>query len=260
MRFAISRVVFHSMWLIFINITSYLFAQSTDLEFEEAKNLFENRDLVSIAKATIALEKIIGKKSDHLEAQALLSFVYAHQANIARQIGQPYLDYENSASAFSAQVLSVNADHRTALKTNAFLLLSKGNILDAKKIIDVRSPPNETDIDWLYMQAAVSENDKSVQIVSKILSVNASHVWIYFDMSMRSLRLNNLSNAEKWLSLLKANKPDLVEVDILQGVIAAHKNDIKTVQEYSANVLKKLPNSVISKKIQLAMKQQSIKN
>jgi len=260
MKSVIRVVFFHGLLLILFNFTSNLFAQSVDLEFNEARILFENRDLISISKAMIALEKIIAKNPDHLETQALLSFVYAHQASIARQIGQPSIDYENSASAFSTSVLAVQSNHRMALKTNAFLLLSNGNRIDAKKIIDAQIQPNETDIDWLYMQAVVSEEDKTIPILSAALSLNTSHVWIYFDMAMRSVKSNNLPNADKWLSGLKVKYPHIAEIDLLQIVIAAYKNDRNAVEEHAANFLKKMPSSLISKKIHAAIKRQASGN
>lgn len=228
----LAQLLFYAALVLAANA---LFAQAqpaVEAQYQDALTLFEKRDLKSIQGAINLLEKNIDLNAEHLETQALIGFVYAHEANILSQLGQSSTEYLNSANAFAQNVLLRDPKNKFAIKTTIYLLMIGGKNSDAAKLLSSEMNEKETDADLWYFQAALTDGDKSLQSLARALELKPDHVWIYSDMAFRALRLNNLSVAEKWISALETRSPNTADALMLRAIFSAQKKDITAASSY----------------------------
>lgn len=228
-----------------LNFISSLFAASIEEDYREAQSFFEQRDLSSREKAISLLEKILEQKPDHLEAQALISYVYAHEAYILSQLDKSGAEYQNSADAFSKAVLSQQPSNVYARKTVLFLKLMAGNKADVETQIEKNWPQNERDADVWYFRALVGEGPEALKALQEAFKLNTAHVWIYSDMAFRALRVHDYANAEKWIAALQKQRADIADIDLLKASFAAQKGNEKEMRTAWDTFVRKVPDSSI---------------
>lgn len=250
---------FSLLLLICLNSLQPLFAVNPDSDYKDALALFEKRDVVSRIRAITILEKNLETKADHLDSQALISYAYVHEAYIMSQVGEQATEYQNSADAFSKAVLAQQPQNLYARKTALFLQLIAGNHVDARKILERDVTEKENDADMWYMLAAVSEGEKANKSLTKALTLNPDHVWIYSDMAFRAIKMGDIAVAEKWIKALETRRPGVPEADLLRAVVAANRKDKKRAKEHWVDFARKAPDSAIVSKLGAAGRKKSTK-
>lgn len=235
--------------LLLILANAGLGAQSNSVEnsYKDAQKLFEQRDFASRQKAITILERNLKTNPEHLQTQALLGFAYAHDANLLRQLGNANAakDYLTSAEAFAKIVLAKQPNNPYAKKTMIFLQLINETFAEATKLIGKEVTEQETDPDLWYMQAILSDGEKTTKSLAKALALKPDHVWIYSDLALRAVQLNNLPVAEKWIAALEMRAPNAADVHLLKAIIAAHKKDKKEMQLQWATFSQKASDSPV---------------
>ena len=254
---SIGQFAASALLLLAVNSIHVIFAANLDTDYRDAVALFEKRDVVSRGNAMSLLEKNLQQKADHLESQALISYIYAHEAYVLAQIGEPASEYQNSATAFSKAVLAQQPQNLFARKTNLVLLMMAGNMIDARKTLEATVTDNETDADMWYLLALVSEGEKANKAIAKALTLNPDHVWIHSDMAFRALKMGEIAVAEKWAKALEAQRPGVPESDLLNAAIAAAKKDKKRAKESWGKFIRKAPDSSLANKIAASAKKNS---
>lgn len=224
-------------------------AANVDNDYRDALSLYERRDIVSRQKAIQILERNLEVNAEHLDTQALIAFAYAHEAHMMQQIGERSTDYLASAEAFAKAVLAKQPSNIFAKKTIIFLHLVGGLQMDASRLMAKEMTEKETDADMWYMQALLSEGEKSRKAIVRALELKPNHVWIYSDMAFRAIQLNDLPLAEKWISALEARTPGIADLDLLKAVVAAQKKNRKDIQFHWAAFTAKAPNSPIMSRL-----------
>lgn len=220
-------------------------AGNVDNDYKDALSLYERRDIVSLQKAIQILEHNLEVNAEHLDTQALIAFAYAHEAHLLQQIGEHSKDYHASAEAFAKAVLAKQPGNLFAKKTVIYLYLVGGLQQDASKLMAKEMTEKETDADMWYMQALLSEGDKSKKALLRALELKPNHVWIYSDMAFRAIQLNDLALAEKWIAALEARLPGIADIDLLKAVVAAQKKQRKEIQVHWSAFAAKAPDSPI---------------
>lgn len=218
-------------------------AANVDNDYRDALSLYEKRDIVSGYKAIQILERNLDANADHLDTQALLAFAYVHEAHLLKQIGGQSADYLSSAEAFAKLVLAKQAANAYAKKAMIFLQLVGGLRQEAAQLLAKEMTEKETDADLWYMQALLSEGEKSKMALARALELKPNHVWIYSDMTFRAIQLNDLPLAEKWVAALEARTPGIADLDLLKAVVAAQKKNRKGAQQHWSAFTAKAPNS-----------------
>lgn len=224
-------------------------ATNVDNDYRDALSLYERRDIVSRQKAIQILERNLETNAEHLDTQALIAFAYAHEAYLMQQIGEHSTDYLASAEAFAKAVLAKQPANMHAKKTVIFLHLVGGLQQDASRLMAKEMTEKETDADMWYMQALLSEGDKSKKALMRALELKPNYVWIYSDMAFRAIQLNDLPLAEKWIAALEARAPGIADLDLLKAVVAAQKKNRKDVQLHWSAFTAKAPNSPIMSRL-----------
>ncbi|GAB4426020.1 MAG: hypothetical protein OHK0011_07450 [Turneriella sp.] len=233
-------------------------AANVDNDYRDALSLFERRDIVSRQKAIQILVRNLETNAEHLDTQALIAFAYAHEAHLMQQVGENPKDYLASAEAFAQAVLAKQPTNAHAKKTVIFLKLVGGLQQDASKLIAKEMTEKETDADMWYMQALLSEGEKSKKALIRALELKPNHVWIYSDMAFRAIKLNDLPLAEKWIAALEARMPGIADLDLLKAVLAAHKKNRKELQSFwSAFTAKVAESPVASRLVEQMLKSQA---
>ena len=204
------QFVVYTLLVLTVNSLQPVFAANLDADYKDAVTIFEKRDVVSCGRAITALEKILSQKADHLDAQALISYAYAHEAFVMTQLGEKATEYQNSADAFAKAVLAQQPQNIYARKTMLFLQLVAGNENDARKILERDVTESQSDADMWYLLAIVSDGENSGRALSKALSLNPDHVWIYADMAFRAVKAGDLVIAEKWAKALELRRAGAV--------------------------------------------------
>lgn len=222
---------------------------NVDKDYRDALNLYERRDIVSRQKAIQILERNLEVNAEHLDTQALIAFAYAHEAHLMQQIGEHSTDYLASAEAFAKAVLAKQPTNTFAKKTVIFLHLVGGLQLDASRLMAKEMTDKETDADMWYMQALLTEGEKSKRALTRALELKPNHVWIYSDMAFRAIQLNDLPLAEKWIAALEARTPGIADLDLLKAVVAAQKKNRKDIQLHWSAFTAKAPNSPIMSRL-----------
>jgi predicted Zn-dependent protease len=220
-------------------------AVSVDNDYRDALSLYEKRDIVSEYKAIQILERNLDANPDHLDTQALLAFAYAHEAHLLKQIGGQSADYMSSAEAFAKVVLAKQPANAYAKKTVIFLQLVGGLRQEAAQLLAKEITEKENDADLWYMQAVLTEGEKTTMALARALELKPNHVWIYSDMAFRSLELNDVPLAEKWIAALEARAPGIADLDLLKAVVAAQKKNRKEAQQHWSAFTAKAPNSPV---------------
>lgn len=216
-------------------------AVNVDNDYRDALSLFQRRDVVSCQKTIVLLEKILERKADHTDSQALIAYAYAHQAFILSQLGESGTDYLNSAEAFSKAVLAQQPQNSFARKAKLLLQLISGNAAEVRKTLEKEVTDKETDADLWYMLAVSGDADKATKPLATALTLNADLVWIYSDMAFRAMKMGDLATAEKWQRALEARKPGIADADLIKAVLAAQKQDKKTAQSMWGEFARKAP-------------------
>ncbi len=231
---------------------------SVDNDYKDALNLYERRDIASRQKAIQILERNLEANAEHVDTQALIAFAYAHEAYLMQQIGEHSTDYLASAEAFAKTVLAKQPTNTLAKKTVIFLHLVGGLQLDASRLMAKEMTEKETDADMWYMQALLTEGDKSKRALTRALELKPNHVWIYSDMAFRAIQLNDLPLAEKWIAALEARVPGIADIDLLKAVVAAQKKNRKEIQMHWSAFTAKAPQSpIMSRLMDKMLKSQS---
>ena len=236
------------LYALLIALTNAAFAAppvNVDNNYKDALNLFEQRDIVSRQKAIHILERNLETNAEHQETQALIAFLYAHEAYLLQQLGERSNDYLTSAEAFAKAVLAKQPTNSFARKTVIYLHLIGGLHQDATKLMEKAMTEKETDPDMWYIQAVLSEGDKARKSLAKALELKPNHVWIYSDMVFRAIRLNEIPLAEKWIAALEARLPGIADIDLLRAVIASLKKDRKAAESHWGAFSNKAPDSPI---------------
>lgn len=231
--------------LLAVANASFAAPTNVDNEYKDAQKLFEKRDFASRQKAIAVLEQAIASDPNHLETQALLGFAYAHEACLRQQLGEQPKDYLASAEAFAKVVLARQANNAIAKKTLMLLHIVRGAPQEAAKLMGNEPSATETDPDIWYLRAVLSEGDNSLKALAKALELKPDHVWIYSDLTIRAIRLNNLAVAEKWVAALEARAPGIADIDLLKAMVAAQKKNKKEAQQHWSAFVKKVPDSPI---------------
>lgn len=216
-------------------------AINVDNDYRDALSLFQRRDVVSCQRTITLLEKILERKADHTDSQALIAYAYAHQAFVLSQLGESGADYLNSADAFSKAVLAQQPQNAFARKAKLLLQLIGGGTADVRKTLEKEVTDKETDADLWYMLAVSGDADKAIKPLSTALSLNADLIWIYSDMAFRALKMGDLATAEKWQRALEARKPGVADADLIKAVLSAQKQDKKSAQSAWNEFARKAP-------------------
>ena len=248
------RFIIYSLLLLFVNFLSAAHAADIDGEYRDAALVFEKRDMASTARAVAMLEKVLEQKPDHIDAQALVAFAYAHEAFVLTQMGEKATDYQNSADAFAKAVQAQQPENSSARKATLYLQLMSSNAGDARKTLEKVVTEKETDADLWYMLAIAGDADKSKNYLGRALAINSEHVWIYTDMAFRALKLGDTAIAEKWITALEAKRPSIPEIPLLHAVVAAQKKDKKRAQEQWAEFARRMPDSPLVLRLNPAKK------
>lgn len=222
--------ILYTLILVLVNFSSAASAATVDSDFKDAQTVFDRRDLASGRKAIVMLEKILDQQASHLETQALVAYAYAHEAFILTQLGEKGTEFQNSAEAFTKTVLAQQPQNSNARKASWLLMLIAGNYTEVKNILEKTISDKETDADLWYMLASVSEGEKMQAALTKALTLNPDFIWVYSDLAFRSIKLGDVANAERWLTVLEAQRPGLAESDLLRAILAAQKKDKKTAE------------------------------
>jgi tetratricopeptide (TPR) repeat protein len=243
----LGQFIVYLLLLIAVNALSSVSAADTD--YEKAAAEYNKRDIVSQDNALSQLEKILEKKPDNVEAQALAAYVYAHKAYVLRQLGNTDAKYLNSAETLTKAVTVKQPKNIYARKATIFLQLMSNSTADARRTLEREVGDAETDPDLWYMLACVSDRDKSYAALTRALKLPGSHIWIYTDMAFQALKSDDLPTAEKWISYLEARHPNLAEADMLKAVLAAKKKDNKQTEYYWKIFAGKLPTFRLTKNV-----------
>jgi len=235
--------------LLAINFFGAASAATVESDFKDAQSIFARRDLASGERALHMLEKILDQKADHLETQALISYIYAHEAFILTQLGEKATEFQNSADAFAKAVLTQQPQNANAKKASWLLMLIAGNHIDVKKILEKEITDKEVDADLWYMFATVNEGEKMQASLAKALSLNPEHIWIYSDLAFRAIKLGDLATAERWLSVLEARRSGSADGDLIRAALAAQKQDKKSAEAAWKSFSAKVPEFPLVKKI-----------
>jgi tetratricopeptide (TPR) repeat protein len=239
----------YGLLLLAVNALSAAPAGNVDNDYKDALSLFENRDIVSRQKAIQILERNLEINAEHTDTQGLIAYAYAHEAYLMQQLGENATDYLTSAEAFAKTVLSKQPGNIYAKKTIIFLYLVGGLQVDASQRIAREMTDKETDADMWYMQAIVSEGEKSRRSLARALELKPNNVWIYSDMAFRAIQLNDLPLAEKWIAALETKAPAIADLDLLKAVVAAEKKNRKDLQAHWSAFSAKVTNVPIMSRL-----------
>ncbi len=241
--------ILYGLLILGVNALSAAPAGNVDNDYKDALSLYEKRDIVSRQKAMQILERNLEINAEHIDTQALIAYAYAHEAYLMQQLGENATDYLTSAEAFAKTVLSKQPGNIHAKKTVIFLHLVGGLQMDASRLMAKEMTDKETDADMWYMQAMISEGEKSRKSLVRALELKPNHVWIYSDMAFRAIQLNDLPLAEKWIAALEARVPGIADIDLLKAVVAAEKKNRKDIQVHWSAFTAKAPNSPIMSRL-----------